>query len=439
MLNTINKGDTMKERLAIIDGIRTPFAKAGTDLKGYSADNLGALVVREIMNRVDIDPQLIDEVIFGNVAQPSNAANIARVVALKGGLPQHIPAYTVHRNCASGMEAISTAANKIFAGEADIILTGGTESMSNIPLMYGKKMTAFFENMMKAKTISQKLSVLLQFRLSFLKPVVGVVDGLTDPVCGLIMGLTAENIAKDFKISREEQDRFAVNSHLKAAEALSSGRLADEIIPIPLPPTMDTMMEHDTGIRATQSFEALQKLKPYFIKNTGTVTVGNACPLTDGAASILVMSESKAKELKLTPLGYLHSYAYAGLDPSRMGLGPVYATAKVFDKSGFTMKDMDLVEINEAFAAQVIGCLEAFKSREYAKTYLNRDTEIGEVNPEILNVNGGAIALGHPVGTTGARLVITQLKELRRRGLKRGLASLCIGGGQGGAFILETE
>ena len=429
----------MKERLAIIDGLRTPFAKAGTVLKGYSADNLGALVVRELMNRVGIDPKLIDEVIFGNVAQPANAANIARVVALKGGLPQNIPAYTVHRNCASGMESISTAANKIFSGEADIILTGGTESMSNIPLFYGRKMTSFFERMMKSKTAAEKASVLLSFRPSFLKPVIGVIEGLTDPVCGLVMGITAENIAKDFKISREDQDRFAVNSHLKAADALTSGRLSEEIIPIPLPPKMETMMEHDNGIRATQSFEALQKLKPYFIKNTGTVTVGNACPLTDGAASMIVMKESKAKELKLTPLGYVNSYAYAGLDPSRMGLGPVHAAAKVFDKSGFSLKDMELVEINEAFAAQVIGCLEAFKSREYAKMHLGRDKELGELNPEILNVNGGAIALGHPVGTTGARLVITLLKELRRRGLTRGLASLCIGGGQGGAFILETE
>jgi acetyl-CoA C-acetyltransferase/acetyl-CoA acyltransferase len=429
----------MKERLAIIDGLRTPFAKAGTDLKGYSADNLGAIAVREILNKVDIDPRLIDEVIIGNVAQPANAANIARVIALKAGLDQAVPAYTVHRNCASGMEAVSTAACKIFSGEASIVVAGGTESMSNIPLLFGKKMTAFFEQMMKARTMSQKLRVLSTFKLSFLKPVIGVMEGLTDPVCGLIMGLTAENIARDFRISREAQDAFSLESHLKAASAIAEGRLAEEIIPIPMPPKMDRILEIDNGPRASQSMKALQKLKPYFIRDTGTVTVGNACPLTDGAAAMIVMSESKAKELNLTPLGFVRDFSYAGMDPSRMGLGPVYATAKVFDKSGLSMTDIDLVEINEAFAAQVIGCVEAFKSKEYAKKYLNRESEVGEINTDLLNVNGGAIALGHPVGTTGARLIITQLKELRRRQLHRGLATLCIGGGQGGAFILETE
>jgi len=428
----------MNERLAIINGVRTPFAKAGTSLKGYSADNLGAIAVREILSAVSIDPRIIDEVIIGNVAQPANAANIARVIALKAGIDQSVPAYTVHRNCASGMEALSTAANKIFSGEAEIIVAGGTESMSNIPLLYGKKMTAFFEQMMKAKSLSQKLSVLSSFRLSFLKPVIGVMEGLTDPVCGLIMGLTAENVARDFNISREEQDRFALESHQKAADAIKSGWLAEEIVPVPLPPNMDSIMEHDNGPREDQSMEALQKLKPYFIKGTGSVTVGNACPLTDGAAAMVVMSESKAKELKLTPLGYIKDYAYAGLDPSRMGLGPVYAAAKVFQKSGLKMTDMELVEINEAFAAQVIGCLEAFKSKEYAKKHLGLESAVGEINPEILNVNGGAIALGHPVGTTGMRLVLTMLKELKRRKLRRGLATLCIGGGQGGAFILET-
>ena len=428
----------LKERIAIVDGVRTPFAKAGTKLKNISADDLGAIPMRELMERVPLEYSDIDEVILGNVAQPSNAANIARVVALKAGFPDSTPAYTVHRNCASGMEAVSTAANKILSGKAEIIMTGGTESMSNIPLLFNKKMTSFFDRLNRARTLGQRLNVLASFRLSFLKPIIGVMEGLTDPVCGLIMGLTAENIAKDFKITRAEQDQFALESHEKTYAAVSSGRLADEIIPVPLAPKYEDVLDHDFGMRMEQSLAALGKLKPYFDCKNGTVTVGNACPLTDGAAALLVMTESKAKALGLTPLGYVKDYAYAGLDPSRMGLGPTYAAAKVFESTGLTLKDMDLVEINEAFAAQVIGVMKSFESESYCQKHLGRSA-LGTIDPAIVNVNGGAIALGHPVGTTGARLLLTILKELKRRNKHRGLATLCVGGGQGGAFIVETE
>lgn len=428
----------MTERLAIIDGVRTPFAKAGTKLRGYSADDLGAIPVRELMSRVSISPSDVDEVIIGNVAQPANAANIARVIALKAGFPNATSAFTVHRNCASGMESISTAYNKIFAGHADIIVAGGTESMSNIPLLFGKKMTDFFEALSKARTLSAKLAVFSTFRLHYLKPVIGLMEGLTDPVCGLIMGLTAENLAKEFKISREEQDKYALESHLKAAKAMESGVLAEEIIPIPMPPAFSDMLTEDYGVRGDQSIEALKKLKPYFDRKNGSVTVGNSCPVNDGAAAVLVMKESKAKELGLTPLGYLRDYAYAGLEPERMGLGPVYATHKVFQRTGLTMSDIDLVEMNEAFAVQILANLKAFESEEFARKFLGSDKAVGEISLDKLNVNGGAIALGHPVGTTGTRLVITLLKTLKRKGLTRGLATLCIGGGQGGSFILET-
>lgn len=429
----------MTERLAIIDGVRTPFAKAGTKLRGYSADDLGAIPVRELMSRVSLSHDDVDEVIIGNVAQPANAANIARVVALKAGFSNVTPAYTVHRNCASGMEAISTASDKIFAGHADIILAGGTESMSNIPLLFGKKMTAFFEALNRARTVSAKLKVLASFRLHYLKPVIGLMEGLTDPVCGLIMGLTAENLAKEFKISREEQDQYALDSHLKAAKAMESGVLAEEIVPVPLPPKFSDMLTEDYGVRADQSIAALKKLKPYFDRKNGSVTVGNSCPVNDGAAAVLLMKESKAKELGLKPLGYVRDYAYAGLEPERMGLGPVYATHKVFQRTGLTMDDIDLVEMNEAFAVQILGNLKAFESDAFSKKYLGHDKAVGAISMDKLNVNGGAIALGHPVGTTGARIVITLLKELQRRNLKRGLATLCIGGGQGGSFILETD
>lgn len=429
----------MKERIAIVDGIRTPFVKVGMQFKGIQADELGVYPIKEIMARTSITHDQVDEVIIGNVAQPSHAANIARVLALRAGFPNATPAYTVHRNCASGMESISTAANKILAGEAEIIVAGGTESMSNIPLFFNRYMVAFFEQLSQAKTLTQRLAVLSRFRLHFLKPVIGVVQGLTDPVCGLIMGLTAENLAREFGISREEQDEFALDSHRKAIAAMDKGLLAEEIMPVPLPPKMEALQQEDAGMRKDQSLDKLAKLKPYFDRKNGTVTVGNACPLTDGAAAVIVMTESKAKAMGLPVMGYLRDYAYAGLEPERMGLGPVYSADIVLQKSGLTMKDIDLVELNEAFAAQVIANVKAFESEAFAKKYLNKNSAVGKLDPSILNVNGGAIALGHPVGTTGTRLVITLLKELKRRGLQRGLATLCIGGGQGGSFILEVE
>lgn len=426
----------MKERLAIIDGVRTPWAKAGGNFAGLSADDLGALVTRELMARVNFPADKIDELIAGCVAQPMESANVARIIALKAGLPISLIASTVHRNCASGMEAVTTAANRILSDEAEVVLCVGTESMTNIPLVFGRKMTDLFGRLMRAKTPMQKLGVMLSFRPSFLAPVIGVQVGLTDPVCGLNMGQTAEILAREFSITREDQDAWAVISHKRATAA--EKLLAEEIIPVPLPPKYAAVLSKDDGPRAQQDSVALAKLKPYFDKVAGTVTVGNACPLTDGAAAMLVMKESKAAELGLKPLGFLREYAYAALDGRRMGLGPVYASSRLFDKSGLTLKDFDLIEINEAFAAQVIACERAFASPEFAKTYLNRDSALGVIDRERLNVNGGAIALGHPVGATGSRLIITILKELRRRGKQRGLASLCIGGGQGAALALEV-
>jgi acetyl-CoA C-acetyltransferase/acetyl-CoA acyltransferase len=428
----------MKERLAVIDGIRTPQCRAGGVLRGFGADDLGAIAVKELMLRTGYPDAEIDELILGNVAQPVHAANIARVVALKAGLPTGLIAHTVHRNCASGMQAISSAANKIFSGEADVVIAAGSESMSNIPLLYGPKMTKLFGHLAKAKTLAQRLKTISSFRPSFLKPIVGLEKGLTDPVCGMIMGLTAEVLAREFQIPREEQDAFALQSHQLAAAARDAGRLAEEIVPLPVAPKYEEVQEHDDGIRPEQTMEALGKLRPYFDRQTGTVTVGNACSVTDGAAALLVMSESQAKSQGLEPLGYVREYAYAALEGNRMGLGPVYATSKLFAKSGMKMNDFDLVEINEAFAVQVLACLRAFESKEFAKQYLDRNTAPGAVNPEHLNVNGGAVALGHPVGATGTRLVLTLLKELRRRDKNCGLATLCVGGGQGAAFALEV-
>lgn len=430
----------MKERIAIIAGFRSPMGKAGGVLKNLTAHDLGARIAKEVLIRSKVDVTKIDEVIIGNVANPADAANIARVIALKAGIPESVPAFTVHRNCASGMEAMTVAMSKIQNGEAEIIFAGGVESMSNIPLFFGKKMTAFFGNLMKAKTLSQKLSVLTGFRLHFLTPVIGLVQGLTDPISGLIMGCTAENIAKDFKITREEQDHFSLRSHQKAEAAMNNGNFKEEIIPVFNNDEKNSLMiEEDEGVRKGQTLEALAKMKPYFEKVTGTVTVANSSQVTDGAAFAVLMSESKAKELNLEALGYIRAFAYAGMDPSRMGLGPVFASKKLFDKTGFELKDMELIEINEAFAAQVIGCTRAFASDEFCAKHFGLKQAMGEINPEILNVNGGGVALGHPVGMSGARIIIHLLRELKRRGKNRGLATLCIGGGQGGAVIVEVS
>lgn len=431
----------MKERIAIVAGFRSPMGKAGGALKKLTAHDLGAHIAKEVVFRSGIDPEHISEVIVGNVAQPAEAANIARVIALKAGLPEKIPAFTVHRNCASGMEAMTSAVSKILNDEAEIILAGGVESMSNIPLLFGKKMTDFFAKLAKAKTFSQKISILSTFRLSFLQPIVGLMQGLTDPISGLIMGCTAENVAKDFKITRAEQDEFALSSHRKSEAAIASGIFREEIIPVFNNDEKNSLMiEEDEGIRKGQRIEDLSKLKPYFEKVTGTVTVGNSSQITDGAAFALLMRESKAKKLGCEILGFIRDFAYAGLDPSRMGLGPVFATKKLFDKTGLTLSEMDLIEINEAFAAQVIGCVRAFADQEFAQKHFgSEDQVLGKIDPKILNVNGGGIALGHPVGMSGARIVIHLLRELTRRGKNRGLATLCIGGGQGGAVIVERS
>jgi acetyl-CoA acetyltransferase family protein len=320
-----------------------------------------------------------------------------------------------------------------------VYLAGGAESMSNIPLFFNKQFTAFMERMMRSKTFFQKLGTLFSFNLGMLKPEIGVVHGLTDPVSGLIMGLTAENLAKEFNISRDEQDQYALMSHQRAVTAAAENQLDGEIIPVPIMPKYQEVLSADVGPRANQTMEALAKLRPYFDRNNGTVTVGNACPITDGAAAVIMMRESDAKKRGLEPLGYLTDWAYAGLEPERMGLGPTYATAKLFKRSGVKMSDIEYIEMNEAFAAQIIANERAFASREFSKKFLDMDNALGEIDRDKMNLQGGAIALGHPVGVTGTRIAIHTLRELRRQGKNTGLATLCIGGGQGGSLLLEVS
>lgn len=426
----------MKHRIAIVDGIRTPMGKFSGLLNKVQADDLGAHAVRELLYKTDIPRSEVDEVIIGNVGQPAHTQNIARVISLKAGLSKHVPAFTVHRNCASGMQAITTAANQISLQESSVVIAGGVESMSNIPFFLTKEFSDFLTKLQMAKTFRAKAKIVTTFEFRYLKPIVGLAVGLTDPICGLNMGQTAEILAKEFSITREHQDRFASQSHSRAQKASEQGWFKEEIAPYIL--NGKAPMTTDEGIRFNQTVEALAKLKPYFDKLTGTVTAGNSSQITDGGAAVLLMSEAKAKALGLKPLGYLTHYAYAGLEGKRMGLGPAYATAKVLQKSRLKMKDFDLIEMNEAFATQVIANRVAFDSKKFAQEELGLSNPIGPIDPKKLNINGGAIALGHPVGMTGTRLILTLLKELKRRKKHRGLATLCIGGGQGAAAIVEA-
>lgn len=425
--------------VVIVDGLRTPFLKYGTEFKDMPAHELGAVVVRELLERLNLSGRKLDEVIVGNVAQPPEAANVARIIALLAGLPQEITAFTVQRNCASGMQVIADAWYRIQAGHGSAYICGGVENMSRIPLLWNDAAAEWFGNLAKAKTFGQRLSLFRKFKMKFLKPVIGIQLGLTDGYCGLNMGETAELLAREFKINREEQDRFALRSHQLAEKATESGVFAQEMMSVVAPPKYETVVEKDNGIRYGQSMEALGKLKPVFDRHNGTITAGNASQITDGAAMLLVMEEHKAKSFGYKPLGKIKAFAFAGLDPKRMGLGPAYATKLVLEKAGMKMKDMQRVEINEAFAAQVIANLRIFESDALSKQYLGLEKALGAIDESVLNVNGGAIALGHPVGSSATRLVLTLLKELQRNNLEVGLATLCIGGGQGAAFVLERS
>lgn len=424
--------------VVLIEGARTPFAKAGSKFNTIHAAELGRVALKELLAKSNLDVNQIDEVIIGNTGGPSDAVNISRVIALNAGIPQRVSAHTVHRNCASALESIATGFDKIKSGIADVVIAGGTESMSNMPLMFSKEFADTFAKFAGAKSIGQKLGVLSQLKMKYLKPRIAIVEGLTDPFCGLNMGQTAEILAKEFHITRKEQDEFALRSHQKAIAAQKEGRFKDEIVPFFIPPKYKDVVSEDIGPREGQNMESLGKLKPYFDRKFGTVTVGNACPITDGAAFTIMMSRKKAEELGYKPKIIVKSYAFAGLEPERMGLGPAYATPLALKRAGLELKDIGLVELNEAFAAQVIACVKALASDQFAKEKLGLSKAVGAIDPDIINVNGGAIALGHPVGATGTRLVVTLMKEmLRRPNVKYGLATLCIGGGQGGAMILE--
>jgi len=437
-MKSMSYNQNPRARIAVIDGLRTPFIKAGGSLSNTTAVELGLAVTNEICSRYPFLRKHIAEFITGNTSQPANAANISRVIALQSGIDKSIPAFTVHRNCASGMEAVAQAVTKIRANEGHLYYSLGVESMSNIPLLFKKETQTIFENLFKSRTFKEKLGNILKFRPHNFAPEIGIKLGLTDPVCNLIMGLTAENIANDFVISRQEQDDFSARSHNLAEFATTNGIFTNEISPI-FSKEAKTIVSNDDGIRNNQTQVALAKLKPFFEKNNGTVTVGNSSQITDGACGLILASEEFAKKLGITPLGYIKDFAFAGCDNTRMGLGPVFSTNKVLRKNNISLQDFDLIELNEAFAAQALGCIKAMDSQSFFDANLNGNSKLGEIDIDKLNLNGGAISLGHPVGATGTRILLHTLKELKRKNLQNGLATLCVGGGQGATFILESK
>ncbi len=417
----------MSRTAFVIHGARTPYMRSGTDFRDVSAADLGRSASVEAIARAGLEPADIDQVIFGNIATPVDAANISRIIALRAGVPKERPAHSVSRNCASGVESVVQAARLIQTREADVVLAGGTENMTQIPFLYRDGVKAVFTKAGMAKTAKDRIGAFTKMPWGELfNPVIGLKEGLTDPVCNLNMGETAEILAKEGSITREMQDAFALRSHQRATAGRA--RLAEEIVAVPIPPNYDKVASLDNGIRESQTMEALAKLKPFFDRKFGSVTPGNSSQITDGAAAVVVASEEFVAKRGLKPLGRIVSWGFAGLEPERMGLGPSRSTPPALRKAGWTMKDIGLVEMNEAFAVQVLANLKAFET----------DAALGALDESLLNVNGGAIALGHPVGSSGTRLILTLLLEMRRRHVSRGLATLCIGGGQGASILLEV-
>jgi len=421
----------------LVEGKRSPQAKAGMDMKDIPAPYLGHYLIRHIMDKMIIPNDVIDGVIFGCVGAPAKYPNIGRVIALEAGLHKKTTGATVNRNCAAGMEAISIGSIRIKSGRDNLILAGGVESMSNMPLIFNEKMTDLFVNLFKAKSPAAKIKELTKFRPDFLTPIIAVQQGLTDPFCNVNMGMTAEILAREFNISREEQDIYANNSHHKAAAATKEGRFRDEIIPIAIGRDMDKLLFDDVGPRADSSVEGLAKMRPYFDKKAGTVTIGNSCPITDGGSVCLLASEEALNKYNLKPMAKIIDYHFHGLEPERMGMGPLVAMNGLLKRTGMKLDQIDLFEINEAFSAQIIAVKKGMTEKWVADRF-DVDTLWGEIPDEKLNVNGGGVALGHPVGSTGSRIIISLAHELRRRKQKFGMASLCIGGGQGGAMMIEN-
>jgi acetyl-CoA acyltransferase len=421
-------------RVAIVAGVRTPFTRAGTVFKSMSAIDLGRTVVAELIQRSNVEGKDVDALVFGTVIPSVVAPNIAREVSLMPMLPKGVQAFSVSRACASANQAITDAADQIALGHVNVAIAGGSESLSNIPILHSQGMAEKLVLASKSKSLGGRVKELARVRPKDLVP---ITPAIAEPTTGETMGQSAEKMAKINHIPRDEQDQFALRSHQLAAAATADGRLTAEIMTVYVPPSYETVVDKDNGIRTDTSYDALAKLPPVFDRKYGSVSAGNSSPLTDGAGALLLMSEEKARALGHKPLGFIRSYAYAALDPGEQLLqAPVLAAPVALKRAGLTLADIDLVEMHEAFAAQVLSNLRGFESQEWAER-AGFSRPVGEVDRSRLNVMGGSISIGHPFGATGARITTTLLNELGRRGAQFGLMTVCAAGGLGFAMVVE--
>ncbi|MBI4510098.1 MAG: acetyl-CoA C-acyltransferase FadI [Deltaproteobacteria bacterium] len=423
-------------RVAVVAGLRTPFARQATSFGDVSALDLGRMAVKELIERAEIAPKEIDTVVFGQVLPSLSAPNIAREIVLGTGIPAAVEAYSVSRACATSLQAIASAAESILAGTARVAIAGGADSTSDIPMTVSKPLAKALLTLSKAKTVRDRIAALNGLGLGDLLP---VPPALTEPSTGLTMGESAEKMAQENGINRKDQDDFAHRSHLLAAKAWAEGKLDDEVLRAYVPPDFG-VVARDNNVREESDRASYDKLRPAFDKKFGTITAGNSSPLTDGAAAVLLMNEEKAKALGKKPLGYLRSWAFTGLDPrEQMLMGPSYAAPIALDRAGLKLGDVDLIDMHEAFAAQVLSNVQAFSSRKFAAEKLGRQEPLGEIDMDKFNVLGGSIAMGHPFAATGARMVTQALRELHRRGGQLALVTLCAAGGLGAAAVLEVQ
>lgn len=423
-------------KVYVIDGMRTPFLKARAGPGPFSAADLAVAAARPVLARLPFAPTLFDEVIVGCVIPAPDEANIARVVSLRLGCGKQVPAYTVQRNCASGLQAIASGCERIALGEAQLVLAGGTEAMSRAPIQWNRAMAGWLADLLRARGLLARLKGLSRFHLSYLRPVYSLLLGLTDPLVKLSMGQTAEVLAHRFEITREAQDAYALQSHRRLAAAFDSGQMHSEVGV--LYSTDGRFYREDTGLRRDTDRERLARLKPMFDRKYGSVTSGNSSQITDGAAMLVLASEEAVARHDLPVLGELLGHEWAGVDPAQMGLGPVHAVKNLCARHQLGMHDIQQMELNEAFAAQVLACQALWDNAQYARAELELEAPLGRVDPARLNPEGGAIACGHPVGASGARLVLHLLRALNRKGGGLGIATLCIGGGQGGAMLVRA-
>ena len=425
----------MNPPIYIIDGARTPFLKARNAPGPFAAGDLATAAGSALLARQRFAPDALDEVILGCASPSPDEVNIGRVAALRMGCGTQVQGWTVMRNCASGMQAIDSAMANIHSGRSQLVLAGGVDALSRAPLLLSDPMVRWFAGWMGARSLGQRLAMLRKFRFGYLAPVIGIMKGLTDPIVGQLMGQTAENLAWRFGIGRAEMDAYAVESHRRVAAAQDAGHFAEIV---PLIDRDGSIYASDDGLRRDASLAGLAKLKPFFDKKYGRVTPGNSSQITDGAAWLVLASEAAVAQHGLTPIGRIVDSQWAALEPELMGLGPVHAATPILQRHGLGLNDLDLWELNEAFAAQVIGCLRAWQDDVYCRERLGLPGALGAIEPARLNIDGGAVALGHPVGASGVRIVLHLLQALRRTGGRRGIATICIGGGLGGAMLVEA-